>query len=210
MAYLVLVRHAKSQWNALGLWTGRTDVALSDEGAREAGKLALALNDIRFDRAYSSELKRAKQTLDIVLRKLGVPRIPKTAHKALNERHYGIYTGKNKWEVQKEAGRAAFEKIRRSWDHPIPDGETLKNVHDRIVPYYKAHILADLRKGKNVIVVAHGNSLRALVKHLEKLSAKEVAALEIGVGEAHLYQMNEKGTIVSKEIRAKNPSRGTI
>src|SRR5687768_14008251 len=125
MAYLVLVRHGTSEWNAKGLWTGWTDIGLAEAGREEARKTAESLKDIHFDYAYTSDLSRAKQTLDEVLTIIG-QNPPITADSALKEKNYGIYTGKNKWDIQKEAGDETFLKIRRSWDYVIPEGESLK------------------------------------------------------------------------------------
>jgi len=154
-------------------------------------------------------LRRAKETWNIIRDALKISPLT-VEHQALNERHYGIYQGKNKWEIQKQVGEEEFKKIRRSWDHPIPEGETLQDVYKRIVPYYENTILKELKEGKNVVVVAHGNSLRALVKYLEHLSIEEVLNLEFGIGEVYIYEVDSEGKIVSKEIRAANPKLGKI
>ncbi len=186
MAKLILVRHAKSEWNSLGLWTGWTDVSLSPDGVEEAKKTAEELRVISIDKTYASPLKRAVETLAIIKEDLDLKKIPTETDDALKERNYGIYTGKNKWEIKDVVGEKTFQKIRRDFDYPIPEGETLKDVYDRVVPFYRNTILADLKSGKNVLIVAHGNSLRALVKKLENLSEEEVANLEIGTAEAHV------------------------
>jgi 2,3-bisphosphoglycerate-dependent phosphoglycerate mutase len=203
MAYLVLVRHGQSAWNELGQWTGLTDVELTENGRAEARAAAKALEDITFHAAHTSELKRAQDTLSEILDELGQTEVEAKKAAAINERDYGHLTGKNKWQVKEELGEEEFTKIRRSWDHPVPGGETLKDVHDRAVPYYKEHIMADLKAGKNVIVAAHGNSLRALVKHIEDVAPEEIPGLEIGTGEVYLYEIEpENGRVVAKEIRA--------
>ena len=209
MAKLILVRHAKSAWNATGQWTGLTDVSLSSDGRDQAASTAVHLDGIPIHKAYTSMLARAKETLDIIFEKLGVT-VPRIAHPALNERDYGEYTGKNKWQVKDEIGEERFLRVRRGWDEPIPGGEMLKDVHDRVVPYYKDTIHPDLLAGYNVCIVAHGNSLRALVKHLEAISEEDIADLEIGVGEAHVYEFDAKGNITNKEIRAENEQKGKI
>jgi 2,3-bisphosphoglycerate-dependent phosphoglycerate mutase len=202
MAYLVLVRHGQSAWNELGQWTGLTDVELTEKGKSEARAAAQALTDITFQSAHTSNLKRAQQTLAEILGELKHTEIEAKKAAALNERDYGDLTGKNKWQVRDEHGEEKFMKWRRSWDYPVPGGETLKDVHARVVPYYEEHILADLKAGKNVIVTAHGNSLRALVKHLEKISEKDIPNLEIGTGEVYLYEIEpESGKITAKEIK---------
>src|SRR5215204_571158 len=210
MAYLALVRHGQSEWNALGLWTGLRDIELNDIGIEEARQAAESLRGITFDVAYTSALKRAHQTLEKILDTLGQNGIPTTADAAINERDYGDLTAKNKWDVQKEYGDEQFMKWRRSWDYPVPGGETLKDVYARVAPYYDAHILPDLEAGKNVIVAAHGNSLRALVKHLEDIPDAEIPKLEIGTGEVYVYQVGANGKITGKEVRAANPNAGKV
>ncbi len=210
MAYLILVRHGKSEWNALGLWTGWRDVELNEEGHDEARRAAEALRDIRLDVGYTSKLKRAQETLADIQQVLGLPNLPVTQAAELNERDYGDLTAKNKWEVEKEYGEEQFLKWRRSWDYPVPGGETLKDVYARVAPYYDTHILPDLKAGKNVIVAAHGNSLRALVKHLENIPDAEIPKLEIGTGEVYVYEVAPDGRIVHKEVRAANPNAGRV
>jgi 2,3-bisphosphoglycerate-dependent phosphoglycerate mutase len=210
MAYLALVRHGQSEWNALGLWTGLRDIELNDIGIEEARQAAESLRGITFDVAYTSALVRAQQTLDKILDTLGQKGIPTTANAAVNERDYGDLTAKNKWDVQKEYGDEQFLKWRRSWDYPVPNGETLKDVHDRVAPYYDSVILPQLKAGKNVIVAAHGNSLRALVKHLENIPENEIPSLEIGTGEVYLYTVDSDGKITNKEIRVANPLAGKV
>ncbi len=200
MAYLVLVRHGESEWNAEGIWTGWTDIALSDKGRQEAKDAGKQIKDIKFDIAYTSHLSRAKETLSIIEQVLGVS-LPTIKNSALNERDYGIYTGKNKWEVEKEIGEENFKKLRRGWNYPVVNGETLKDVYSRVVPYYKQEILPKLKGGKNVLISAHGNSLRTLVKFLDNLSDSDVENLEIATGESLVYQINSEGKVISKEIR---------
>ncbi|MBI2612626.1 2,3-bisphosphoglycerate-dependent phosphoglycerate mutase [Candidatus Kaiserbacteria bacterium] len=206
MAHLLLVRHAKSKWNATGQWTGWTDIELSEEGVVEAKRAGEALRDIEIHKAYASDLKRATQTLDHIKVTLG-KEIETETDPALRERSYGIYTGKNKWEVKEQVGDAEFKKIRRSWDHPIPEGESLKDVYTRVVPYFEKHILPDLKMGKNVLVSAHGNSLRALMKKLDNISDEAICDLEVGTGEIHCYSFDKEGKVTGKEIRAANPDK---
>jgi len=201
MANLILVRHTESEWNQKGLWTGLTDIGLSESGKEKARLVGEKLEGISFDFAFTSVLIRAKQTLDEIKNVLSLQNLPTVENSALNERDYGIYTGKNKWEIQKEVGVEEFKKIRRGWDFPIPKGETLKDVYNRVIPYYQNEILPKLKEGKNVLIVAHGNSLRALVKYLENLSDTDVEKLEIPTGEIYVYSFNDQGTIVSKEIK---------
>lgn len=202
MAYLVLVRHGQSEWNALGLWTGHSDVALTEQGRDEARRAAEHLQDITFHKAYTSKLTRAQQTLHEIKQALRHTELETIEHEALNERHYGDYTGKNKWEIKDAIGEEEFTKLRRTWDHPVPNGETLKDVHARALPFFEEHILADLKAGKNVIVAAHGNTLRALMKHLDEVADEDVHHLEIGTGEVHMYEIDEDGKVIAKELRA--------
>ena len=208
MASLVLVRHGQSEWTAQGLWTGWRDVPRSPEGIAEARRAGELLRDIPFDIAYTSALTRAQQTLEEIKRVLGREDLPTVTDPALNERDYGDLTGKNKWKILEEYGEEQFLKWRRSWDYPVPGGETLKDVYARVVPYYQREILPQLREGRNVLIAAHGNSLRALVKYLENIPDDEISKLEIGTGEVYVYQVDPQGRIVSKEIRAVNPNRG--
>lgn len=198
MAYLVLVRHTESEWNAKGLWTGLTDISLSAEGKEKARLTAGRLKNIRFDGAFTSALKRAKETLAEIKTALGGD-FPVIEDKALNERDYGVFTGKNKWGIQKQLGEEEFKKLRRGWNYPISSGETLKDVYDRVVPYYQAQILPYLKNGKNVLIVAHGNSLRALVKYLENISDEQISNLEIATGEILIYEIDQNGAIISKK-----------
>ncbi len=201
MANLILVRHGKSEWNERGLWTGWTDIGLSEKGKEEARKAGEKLKGFSIDIAYTSVLLRAKQTLDEIKKVLNLQNIPIFESQALNERNYGVYTGKNKWEIQKKVGEKNFKSLRRGWDFPIENGESLKDVYNRVIPYYEKEILPKLKEGKNVLISAHGNSLRALVKHLENISDEEISNLEILTGEAYIYNLDSQGKITSKQIR---------
>lgn len=205
MAKLALVRHGKSEWNKLGLWTGQTQVELAPEGYEDARRAAEALRDTTFAKAYVSSLTRARQTLEVILTELKLD-IPVAESAALNERDYGIYTGLNKWEVKSQVGEEEFQLIRCGWDAPIPKGERLKDVYERVVPYYETFIRPDLEKG-DALVVAHGNSLRSLIKYIENLSDAAIADVELGVGEALVYFLDEKGRLLNKELRAANSDR---
>lgn len=201
MSYLVLVRHGESKWNAIGAWTGITDISLDEEGRKKARRDGEFLRGISFDIAFTSKLLRAKQSLDEIKKVLGLRNLETLEDAALNERDYGDLTGKNKLEVEKKYGEKQYLRWRRSWDYPVPNGETLKDVYQRVFPYYEKKILPELRKGKNVLVIAHGNSLRALVKYLENISEKEIPHLEIETGEIYTYQMDRNGKILSKQIK---------
>jgi 2,3-bisphosphoglycerate-dependent phosphoglycerate mutase len=201
MAKLFLVRHGKSEWNKLGLWTGWTDVDLAEEGHEEARRAGQALKDEEIHVVHTSALKRTHQTFEKIKEVSGKQHLTHVPHEALNERHYGIHTGKNKWQVKEEVGEEEFQKIRRGWDTPIPEGETLKDVHARVVPHYEQNIKKDLLEGKNVLIVAHGNSLRALIKHLEKLDDMQISDVELGTGEVLAYHFDDKGEIILKETK---------
>jgi len=201
MTYLVLIRHGESEWNAKSLWTGWTDVELTEKGRGQARDTGLLLKDIKFDICFISKLKRAKSTWDEIRMQIHAEEIATIEDKALNERDYGDLTGKNKWKIKEEYGEEQFQKWRRSWDIRPSNGESLKDVFDRVIPYYKIKILPELRNGKNVIVVAHGNSLRALIKYLENIPDGEIAEVEIGFSEAWVYEIDREGKIVGKEVR---------
>ena len=205
MAYVVLIRHGESVWNAKGLWTGWTDVDLSEHGREEAREAGNTIKDVHFSIAFTSALKRAQQTLQEVEKSLG-QEIPTTITPELNERNYGDLTGKNKWEIQKEYGDEQFLKWRRGWDEPIKNGETLKDVYNRVVPYFQTEILPHIQKGENVLIAAHGNSLRSLVKYLDHLSDEEVTHLEIATGEVVVYNLSATGEVIEKTIRTAKSS----
>ncbi len=210
MAKLFLVRHGKSDWNKKGLWTGWTDIDLVEEGYEEARVAGEALKDEEIHIVHTSPLKRTHQTFEKIKEVAGKLHLTHTSHPALNERDYGVHTGKNKWQVKEEVGEEEFQKIRRGWDTHIEGGETLKDVHTRVVPHYEEKIKNELQTGKNVLVVAHGNTLRALVKHLENLDESAVCELEIGTGEVHCYEINEAGQVVGKEIKASNDNKSKV
>jgi 2,3-bisphosphoglycerate-dependent phosphoglycerate mutase len=197
---LVLVRHGESEWNAKNVWTGLTDIGLTQKGKDEAMRAGVALKDISFDAAYSSPLSRARETLSLMLSAMGQT-ITSVESKALNERDYGIYTGKNKLEIKQQLGDADFLSLRRGWDFPVEGGESLKEVYARVVPYYKETILPLLKNGKHVLVAAHGNSLRALIKYLENVSDEGIAEVELATGEIILYHMDSEGRVTSREKR---------
>jgi 2,3-bisphosphoglycerate-dependent phosphoglycerate mutase len=204
MAYLVLVRHGKSEWNVLGKWTGLTDVNLAPEGIDEARRMGALIRDIDIAKIHVSKLKRAHQTLHEIITALGAQHIAADAHEALNERDYGIYTGKNKWQIKETMTDEEFHNIRRGWDAMVLEGENLKDVYARVIPYYREHILPQLLAGHNVLVVAHGNSLRALVKHLEQISDEKISNFEFNFGEVYCYEFDAYGKIVGKDIRSAN------
>lgn len=185
---LVISRHGESEWNLLGKWTGVTDVNLTDKGRADTTLLGELLDDVDFDVAYTSDLKRTHQTLEALLEgKKAQKDLPRQAHAALNERDYGDYTGMNKWEVKDKVGEEEFNNIRRGWAHPIPNGENLKAVYERVVPYFDEEILPRLQSGENILLVAHGNSIRALMKHLEDIDEQDMAEVEMPFGQLLIY-----------------------
>jgi len=200
MALLVLLRHGESQWNLENRFTGWVDVPLTDRGREEARRAAERLRGIRFDKAYTSVLQRATETLDLVLRELGQTDIPVERDPALNERHYGDLQGLNKAETAKKFGEHQVHLWRRSYDIAPPGGESLKDTAARTLPYFESHIVPDLRAGKNVLVSAHGNSLRSIVMHLDRLSKEEVLDLNIATGVPIVYDFDEDMQIRSKKI----------
>ncbi len=201
MAYLVLIRHGQTEWNALGLFSGQTDVPLNELGIQQAQKAADLLQDIAPHAAYTSTLQRAKATLSHILHGLQNPTIPVTSHDALLERNYGIYEGKSKHDAIKEHGKEAIHQLRRAWDHPVPQGESLKDVSERVIPYFESHIMADIKAGKNVFVSSHNNVIRALIAYLEKLTPEEIAQLELKNASLTIFSIDTDGTIIEKITR---------
>jgi 2,3-bisphosphoglycerate-dependent phosphoglycerate mutase len=205
MATLVLLRHGQSQWNLENRFTGWVDIDLSPKGEEEAHSAAARIKGrgIRFDVAYTSVLVRAIHTLDIVLADLGQAGIPVSKDKALNERMYGDLQGMNKDEMRGKFGAEQVQIWRRSYDIAPPNGESLKDTCARTLPYYKKYIQKDLIAGKNVLVSAHGNSLRSIVKYIENISDSEIPKVEIPTGEPWVYEMAKKGSklvIGKKEV----------
>ena len=199
---LVLVRHGQSEWNRKNLFTGWADVDLSELGRREAHKAAERLKErgVKFDEAFTSALKRAQHTLRIILEDLGQTDIPVTADAALNERDYGNLVGMNKDEARRKWGPEQVHIWRRSYDVAPPGGESLKDTAERAVPYFQKHILPKVEADENVLVSAHGNSLRAIIMWLEKLSPEQVLKLELETGVPILYELDEEGNIVHREV----------
>ena len=202
MPTLALVRHGQSQWNLENRFTGWVDVPLTDKGraeARRAGEL-LKESGIRFDLAFTSVLTRAQETLSIILEVLDQTSLPTERDQALNERHYGALQGLNKAETAEKYGKEQVHIWRRSYDVPPPEGESLKDTAARTLPYFDSRILPALRAGRNVIVAAHGNSLRSIVMQLDKLTREEVLELNLDTGVPILYGLDEGGRVVSKQI----------
>ena len=196
---LVLVRHGESEWNKLNLFTGWKDPDLSPKGvaeAHEAGRL-LKAEGLTFDIAFTSDLIRAQHTLDIILDELE-QKPPVHKDLKLNERDYGDLSGLNKDEARKKWGEKQVHIWRRSYDVPPPGGESLKDTAARVLPYYDAAIRPELEAGRNVLVVAHGNSLRALIMKLEKLSGEEIVARELATGVPIVYRLTREGAVADR------------
>jgi 2,3-bisphosphoglycerate-dependent phosphoglycerate mutase len=189
MAKLILLRHLQSQWNLENRFTGWTDVPLSKEGIENAKEVARKLAGFKIDKVYTSPLIRNKETVSLILENLSKKDLPIVIDKALDERNYGKLQGLNKDEVKAKYGEEQVKLWRRSWDQSPPEGESLKDVFNRAIPFYKKYIEKDLKEGKNVLVVASHNSLRALVKYLEKISDEEIINLEIAVGSLKEYEI---------------------
>jgi 2,3-bisphosphoglycerate-dependent phosphoglycerate mutase len=197
---LVLVRHGQSEWNLKNLFTGWRDVDLTEQGikeAREAGR-KLKAQGLTFDIAYTSALKRAQRTLGLMLEELGQTKIEIVKDLALNERDYGDLSGLNKDDARKKWGEEQVHIWRRSYDIAPPGGESLKDTLARTLPYYVTEILPRVLRGERVLVAAHGNSLRALVMVLEKLSPEQILKREIGTGVPLIYRLNADATVDSK------------
>lgn len=188
MPKLILLRHLKSQWNLENRFTGWTDVPLSEEGIRNAKKVADKLSKVKIDIVYTSPLIRNKETARIILGFLNKKDLPIIVNKALDERNYGKLQGMNKDAAAKKYGKEKVRLWRRSWDKTPPGGESLKDTYNRAVPFFQKHIEKDLKKGKNVLVVASHNSLRAIVKYIEKISNEDIINCEIPYGGLKEYR----------------------
>lgn len=195
MGRLVLLRHGESQWNLENRFTGWIDVPLSPKGEKEAREAGQKLLGYRFDRAYASVLKRAIDTLRIVLEVLGQTDIPIEKDQALNERLYGDLQGLNKDETVRKYGEQQVKLWRRSYDVRPPGGESLKDTAERVLPYYERRIRPEILAGRTLLVAAHGNSLRALVMHLDRLTKEQVLELNIPTGAPLLYEIDAAGTV---------------
>jgi 2,3-bisphosphoglycerate-dependent phosphoglycerate mutase len=202
---LVLVRHGQSEWNLQNLFTGWRDVDLTEKGiaeARSAGRKLKALG-VRFDVAFTSELKRAQNTLTLILEEMGQSNLPVIKNVALNERDYGDLVGLNKDDARKKWGEEQVHIWRRSYDVAPPGGESLKDTLARALPYYNTEILPRVLRGERVLVAAHGNSLRALVMVLDRLSPDGIVKRELATGVPLVYRLNADSTVAEfKEMAA--------
>ena len=197
---LILVRHGQSEWNAKNLFTGWKDPGLTDRGvseAKNAGKLILE-QKIEFDVMYTSMLSRAQKTGDIILGILNHKEIPIIKNEALNERHYGSLAGLNKDDARKKWGDEQVHIWRRSFDMPPPDGESLKDTADRVLPYFETEIMPKVISGSSILIAAHGNSLRALIMKLDSISPEDIVKLEIPTGAPIQYEFTPDGIVDKK------------
>jgi 2,3-bisphosphoglycerate-dependent phosphoglycerate mutase len=197
MSKLVLIRHGESQWNLENRFTGWVDVPLSPKGMEEAKAAGKKLAGFTFDRAFSSMLTRANDTLRIILETIGQTTIPIEKDKALNERMYGELQGLNKAETAQKYGDEQVKIWRRSYDVRPPGGESLQDTAERVLPYYDSRIKPCVLKGDTILIAAHGNSLRALVMQLDQLTREQVLELNIPTGAPLLYELDTNGTVLS-------------
>ena len=198
MSELILLRHGQSQWNLENRFTGWVDVPLSPKGEEEARTAGEKLRGRTIDEVFTSVLKRAIDTTDLALETAGIGERPTTRDPALNERMYGDLQGLNKAEAATKWGDDQIKIWRRSYDTPPPGGESLADTAARVIPYWESRILPRLKAGKNVLIGAHGNSLRALVMHLDGLTREQVLELEIPTGDPLLYELDASGTVQGK------------
>ena len=197
-ASLVLIRHGQSEWNEKNLFTGWKDPGLTKKGVEEAESAGIQLRTqgFQFDVMFTSDLQRAQRTGEIILKELGVSNLPVVKNQALNERDYGDLSGLNKDEAREKWGEDQVLIWRRSFDTPPPGGESLKGTAERVLPYFKKEILPQLLEGKNILIAAHGNSLRSLVMELDQLTKEQVVKLEIATGDPIYYEIESSGKVV--------------
>ena len=197
MAQLLIFRHGQSVWNLENKFTGWVDVELSPKGIEEAKQAGFKIQNLHFDYAYSSSLLRAQNTLKIALKTANHLEIPITFDKALNERMYGDLEGLDKTETAKKYGEEQVKIWRRSFDIPPPNGESLKDTAERVLPYFKDEIIPKLKEGKSIVIVAHGNSLRALIMFLEQMTPEQILEFEIGTAQPRLYELDENMKVLN-------------
>jgi 2,3-bisphosphoglycerate-dependent phosphoglycerate mutase len=199
MPQLVLIRHGQSEWNKENRFTGWIDIPLSPKGEEEAKQAGEKIKGMRFDKTFTSMLQRAIKTFEIAAQTAGFNHLIAEKDEALNERMYGDLQGLNKDECRKKFGADQVHIWRRSFDVPPPGGESLKNTAERVLPYYLKRIEPMLKEGKNILIVAHGNSLRALIMYLERLSGEQIVKVEIPTGVPIVYELDDNLNIVSKK-----------
>lgn len=196
---LVLVRHGQSEWNLKNLFTGWKDPNLTEQGRNEAADAGrkLKAQGLTFDVTFTSALTRAQNTLDIILKEMGQSGLPIHKNLALNERDYGDLSGLNKDDARKKWGEEQVHVWRRSYDVPPPGGESLKDTLARTLPYFVQEILPCVLRGERTLVAAHGNSLRALIMVLEKLTPENILKRELATGVPVIYRLNADATVAS-------------
>jgi 2,3-bisphosphoglycerate-dependent phosphoglycerate mutase len=197
MATLIIFRHGQSVWNLENKFTGWVDVELTEKGIQEAKNAGEKLKPFKFDLAFASDLKRAQNTLKLALEVSNQPNVPTTYNQALNERMYGDLQGLDKTETAEKFGEDQVKIWRRSYDIAPPNGESLKDTAARVIPYFEAEIIPKLKADKNVVIVAHGNSLRALIMYLEKMTPEQILEFEIGTGQPRLYELDQDLNVIS-------------
>ncbi len=197
---LILIRHGQSEWNALNQFTGWKDPDLTAKGIEEAHNAGRIINNLKinFDLVFTSALIRAQNTAEIILKEINQP-LSTIKNQALNERNYGDLAGLNKDDARKRWGNEQVHIWRRSYDIPPPGGESLKDTGERVLPFFLNEILPHVCEGKNVLVAAHGNSLRSLIKFLDNISDEDIVKLEIPTGAPIHYVINEDGSVKSKQ-----------
>ena len=197
---LILVRHGQSEWNEQNLFTGWKDPGLTELGIKEAKNAGSLISDkgIQFDEMFTSMLIRAQDTGAIILDSINQYNIPITKNKALNERNYGSLAGLNKDDARKKWGEEQVHIWRRSFDIPPPEGESLKDTAERVLPYFHKYIMPKVIKGLSILVAAHGNSLRALIMELDLISSEDIVKLEIPTGAPIQYEFNQNGEVINK------------
>lgn len=198
MTNLVLVRHGQSLWNLENKFTGWVDIELSELGIEEAKKAGQALKEFKFDVVFTSVLKRAINTADIISDIIGYNG-KFIKNEALNERHYGDLQGLNKDDIGRQYGQEQLQIWRRSYDTPPPNGESLFDTQNRVIPYYKSEIEPLLKSNKNVLIVAHGNSLRSLFMHLENISKEDIVNLNIPTAAPYLYEFDNDFKLINNK-----------
>ena len=197
MSQLIIFRHGQSVWNLENKFTGWVDVELSEKGNQEAIAAGEKIKGYHFDYAYASDLKRAQNTLKMALHSAGHAPLTPIFNKALNERMYGDLQGLNKEDTAKKYGEEQVKIWRRSFDIAPPNGESLKDTAARVIPYFETEIAPKLKQGKNVVIAAHGNSLRALIMYLEKMTPAQILEFEIGTAQPRLYELDNQLNIIT-------------
>lgn len=200
---LVIVRHQESEWNKEGLWTGSRDIHLTELGFERSKEMGTLIKDFCFDAAFASMQVRSIETLasmiSVCMSDTAIP----TEHAAeLNERDYGDYTGKNKWEMEELMEEKEFNEVRRGWDKSIPNGESLKMVYDRAVPFFLGRVMPLINQGKNVLLVSHGNTIRSLMKYIENIGDKDIENVEMLFDSIMIYNLDSEGHMINKEVRS--------